>query len=252
MVEQARDEDAARARRSRRFQVGDASALPFDEGSFDLVTLMNAIPFFDELARARRPARGSSRVLAQRETPITCPTRACGASSSVAASRSLRSFAAEPATAFLAFAAAAPNPGQEGVRGTVAPARTSFFRAGLLSCVEVRSLATAPESHDEGRLDVRAVFEFGEIACNQSLVEASLPPGGSTERHLHATSEELYVILDGAGEMEIEGDRAPVAAGDVVLIPPGSRHQITAIDGPLRFLCCCSPPYRHEDTILDS
>ena len=28
-------------------------------------------------------------------------------------------------------------------------------------------------------------------------------------RHLHATSEELYVILDGAGEMEIEGDRRP-------------------------------------------
>jgi mannose-6-phosphate isomerase-like protein (cupin superfamily) len=39
----------------------------------------------------------------------------------------------------------------------------------------------------------------------------------------------------------------------VVLIPPGERHQITATDdGPLRFLCCCSPPYRHEDTILDS
>jgi mannose-6-phosphate isomerase-like protein (cupin superfamily) len=118
--------------------------------------------------------------------------------------------------------------------------------------VEIRSLATAPAYTTKDGSSVRAVFEFGEVARNQSLVEASLPPGGSTERHLHATSEELYVILDGAGEMEIEGDRAPVAAGDVVLIPPGSRHQITATDGPLRFLCCCSPPYRHEDTILDS
>ena len=118
--------------------------------------------------------------------------------------------------------------------------------------MEIRSLATAPVYTTKDGSSVRALFEFGEVARNQSLVEASLPPGGSTERHLHATSEELYVILEGAGEMEIEGDRAPVAAGDVVLIPPGSRHQITATgDGPLRFLCCCSPPYRHEDTILD-
>ena len=117
--------------------------------------------------------------------------------------------------------------------------------------MEIRSLATAPVYTTKDGSSVRAVFEFGEAARNQSLVEASLPPGGSTERHLHATSEELYVILDGAGEMEIEGDRAPVAAGDVVLIPPGKRHRITATADGLRFLCCCSPPYRHEDTILD-
>jgi mannose-6-phosphate isomerase-like protein (cupin superfamily) len=118
--------------------------------------------------------------------------------------------------------------------------------------VEIRTLATAPTYTTKDGSSVRSLFEFGEVARNQSLVEASLPAGGSTERHLHATSEELYVILDGAGEMEIEGDRAPVAAGAVVLIPPGSRHQITATaGGPLRFLCCCSPPYRHEDTILD-
>lgn len=34
-----------------RYEVGDASALRFGEGAFDLVTLMNMIPFFDELAR---------------------------------------------------------------------------------------------------------------------------------------------------------------------------------------------------------
>ena len=35
--------------------------------------------------------------------------------------------------------------------------------------------------------------------------------------------------------------------GDAILIPPGAWHQITA-DQPLRFLCCCAPPYAHEDT----
>jgi SAM-dependent methyltransferase len=34
-----------------RFERGDASALPFPDGSFDLVTLANMIPFFDEIDR---------------------------------------------------------------------------------------------------------------------------------------------------------------------------------------------------------
>jgi ubiquinone/menaquinone biosynthesis C-methylase UbiE len=38
-----------------RYEVADASKLPFASGSFDLVTLNNMIPFFDELARVTRP-----------------------------------------------------------------------------------------------------------------------------------------------------------------------------------------------------
>ena len=43
----------AEARRlgPERYDVGDASALPYDDAAFDLVTLNNMIPFFDELAR---------------------------------------------------------------------------------------------------------------------------------------------------------------------------------------------------------
>ena len=47
----------AEARRlgSERYDVGDASALPYDDATFDLVTLNNMIPFFDELARVTAP-----------------------------------------------------------------------------------------------------------------------------------------------------------------------------------------------------
>jgi ubiquinone/menaquinone biosynthesis C-methylase UbiE len=38
-----------------RFEVGDASALPHGAGEFDLVVLLNMIPFFDELARVSAP-----------------------------------------------------------------------------------------------------------------------------------------------------------------------------------------------------
>ena len=89
---------------------------------------------------------------------------------------------------------------------------------------------------------------------NQSLAEASVPPGGSTERHYHRLSEEFYFILEGMGKMEINGNECKVGPGDGVLIPAGAWHQITAEsegDTPLRFLCCCAPPYSHEDTYFD-
>lgn len=85
---------------------------------------------------------------------------------------------------------------------------------------------------------------------NQSLAEASLPAGCATGRHHHKATEEIYFILEGAAFMEIDGEEREVGPGDAILIPPGARHQITARTGT-RFLCCCAPPYDHEDTFLD-
>lgn len=83
----------------------------------------------------------------------------------------------------------------------------------------------------------------------QSLAEATLPPLGLTQRHYHQISEEIYFVLEGSGQIEIDGATRPVGPGDAILIPPGSWHQITASETTsLRFLCCCAPPYEHSDT----
>lgn len=81
----------------------------------------------------------------------------------------------------------------------------------------------------------------------QSLAEASLPAGAQTERHYHRLSEEIYFILEGTGEMALNEDTRIVGPGDAILIPPGAWHTIRATE-TLRFLCCCAPPYAHEDT----
>jgi mannose-6-phosphate isomerase-like protein (cupin superfamily) len=49
--------------------------------------------------------------------------------------------------------------------------------------------------------------------------------------------------------MEIDGETRAVTTGDAILIPPGAWHQIRAHE-PLRFLCCCAPPYSHDDTFF--
>lgn len=85
---------------------------------------------------------------------------------------------------------------------------------------------------------------------NQSLAEASLPVGGVTDRHYHKLAEEFYFILEGTGDMEIDGEHREVGPGDCILIPPGAWHQITSAGG-IRFLCCCAPPYSHDDTYFE-
>ena len=85
----------------------------------------------------------------------------------------------------------------------------------------------------------------------QSLAEATVAPGTKTQLHRHAVTEELYHVSSGSGIMTLGDLRVAVTSGDTVLIPPGTPHRIEATgDEALRILCCCSPPYSHDDTEL--
>lgn len=46
---------ASESNRSVRYEVGDSAKLPYADESFDLLTLNNMIPFFDEIARVTAP-----------------------------------------------------------------------------------------------------------------------------------------------------------------------------------------------------
>jgi ubiquinone/menaquinone biosynthesis C-methylase UbiE len=85
------------------FQVGDAAELPFDDGAFELVTLANMIPFFDELSRVTAPdgaivfsfSRGS-------ETPIYVPPERLRRELGRRGFAQFADFSAGPATALFA------------------------------------------------------------------------------------------------------------------------------------------------------
>ena len=84
----------------------------------------------------------------------------------------------------------------------------------------------------------------------QSLAEATVQAGESTQRHFHKVSEEFYFILEGRGLMELDWETREVGPGDAILIPAGAWHTITARER-LSFLCCCAPPYDHADTYFE-
>lgn len=81
-----------------------------------------------------------------------------------------------------------------------------------------------------------------------SIARARVQPGVTTRWHcLHGITER-YVILEGAGLVEI-GNLVPlvVGHGDVVLIPPECRQRIKNIGlNDLVFLAICTPRFRQD------
>lgn len=74
MIEQARSLVPAAVADRVRFEVADASELPFGDAEFDLVVLLNMIPFFEELARVTAPDGAIAFVsFSGPDTPIWTP-----------------------------------------------------------------------------------------------------------------------------------------------------------------------------------
>jgi mannose-6-phosphate isomerase-like protein (cupin superfamily) len=119
--------------------------------------------------------------------------------------------------------------------------------------IDVRSLsAVEPFVTKDGSLIRELCGIPSGGTAHHSVAEAMLESGQATERHYHAESEEAYFILEGEGDMELDGESATVRAGDAIPIPAGSWHRLKNTGSePLRLLCTCAPPYRHEDTFFD-
>ncbi len=72
----------------------------------------------------------------------------------------------------------------------------------------------------------------------QSLAEAALEPGQTTQRHYHGRTEEIYLVTKGAGSLEVDRETRRVRPGDAVLIPPGAWHTLEN-DGTSELLILC-------------
>ncbi len=82
-----------------------------------------------------------------------------------------------------------------------------------------------------------------------SIARARLGPGKTTRLHCLATTIERYVILEGAGEVQLDrAEPQPVHPLDVVNIPADVPQCITNTgQTDLVFLCICTPRFVAEN-----
>jgi mannose-6-phosphate isomerase-like protein (cupin superfamily) len=118
--------------------------------------------------------------------------------------------------------------------------------------MDVKNLDEVPAFETKDGSEIRELLAYRNSSIRlQSLAEARLKPGQSTEEHYHAKTEEIYYITHGSGRMRIDREVREVREGDAIAIPPGKKHKLWNTGAePLRLLCCCSPCYEHSDTFI--
>lgn len=118
--------------------------------------------------------------------------------------------------------------------------------------MDIRQLNAQPPFITKDGSEIRELLAHrNSVIRNQSLAEARLPVGASTQEHFHPRAEEIYYITHGTGRIRIEGESRDVGPGDAIAISPGQRHKLWNTGGEvLRLLCCCAPAYEHTDTVI--
>jgi mannose-6-phosphate isomerase-like protein (cupin superfamily) len=69
-------------------------------------------------------------------------------------------------------------------------------------------------------------------------------------RHYHRKSAEVYYILAGTGQMELDGETVAVEPGMVVTIEAGTRHRLVSPDG-VQTIVVGVPPFDPDDEYFD-
>jgi mannose-6-phosphate isomerase-like protein (cupin superfamily) len=90
----------------------------------------------------------------------------------------------------------------------------------------------------------RAFNNDAEGAATLHITDISV----DAKTHYHKRLTELYYILEGTGEIELDGDRHPIRPGDAVLIKPGCRHRAI---GEFKALIVATPAFDPADEWFD-
>lgn len=74
---------------------------------------------------------------------------------------------------------------------------------------------------------------------NLTVSTTELFAGKSTSGHSHNEADEIYIVLEGEGMIEINGDKSIFEKGDFFIIPRGAFHKVsnTNESDTLKFLC---------------
>jgi uncharacterized cupin superfamily protein len=75
------------------------------------------------------------------------------------------------------------------------------------------------------------------------LNQIEMPPGFAGPEHDESgtTHEEVYVVLDGSGDLQVDGDHVQLVPGRYVRVDAGATRQITAGDEGLSFIAIGAP-----------
>jgi mannose-6-phosphate isomerase-like protein (cupin superfamily) len=109
----------------------------------------------------------------------------------------------------------------------------------------IRSLQEAPTVPCPCGQSTRPLTRAETDVCNLHVTFIQ-----DSTRHYHRECTEVYLILEGQGQMELNGDVVEIAPGMVVYIEPYTRHRLWSREG-VRTVVFGVPALRPEDEYFD-
>jgi mannose-6-phosphate isomerase-like protein (cupin superfamily) len=98
--------------------------------------------------------------------------------------------------------------------------------------VNIQNIAGKIAKKDD-RYTVTDNTDLANLVLSSTLLKANC----STNGHFHVGQEEIYFFVDGSGKMELDEEIIHFVAGDIVQIPNGAFHKVSA--GPLGAYFVC-------------
>lgn len=94
--------------------------------------------------------------------------------------------------------------------------------------------------HDgEGLVKIAGIYDKQDFDTGLQFIHfTTLPPNTSIGLHKHEDDEEVYVILEGTGVMEVDNKKTQVRQGDTIVNKPFGTHALynTSDENELKIL----------------
>lgn len=99
----------------------------------------------------------------------------------------------------------------------------------------------------EQSADFRRVLWTGE---HTQLVIMTIPPNGEIGEETHDGIDQILTFVSGTGEARVAGETKSVAAGDLVVVPSGKRHNFVNTGPNPLVLYTVYGPAEHADGVV--
>ena len=104
----------------------------------------------------------------------------------------------------------------------------------------MKTVHAAPTDQVSEQISVKRLTD--ELGAEQVRANIWTVAEGSMLKHVHREQEELYLVLDGAAEITVDGAVYKLGERDTLAVPAGAEHQLTNVGwGPLTFFVVAAP-----------
>ena len=120
--------------------------------------------------------------------------------------------------------------------------------------MEIIRSAMIPTLRNSGVESQQLLFPENSASERLTITRVTMAPGAINPRHVHTSSEQVWVALEGSGTLLLaEGKTIPFAAGDVARLSDGESHGfINSGEVPFVYLSVTSPPINFRGAYSES